>query len=93
MISLLAPRKVCIASATEDAWADPKGEFLSGYHAGKVYQLFGVSGYGLHDMPLPDTPLDGPVSYHIRTGFHEQMLGDWQHYWALADNLFPQSPK
>ncbi len=85
LISLMAPRPVCIASATEDLWADPKGEFLSGVHAAEVYNLFGANGLGTDVMPPPDTPLTGEVSYHLRTGKHEQTPEDWAHYLDLAD--------
>lgn len=85
LISLIAPRPVCIASATEDLWADPKGEFLSGVHAAEVYRLFGVEGLGTDVMPPPDTPLTGQVSYHLRTGKHDQAPQDWAHYLDLAD--------
>ena len=87
LISLMAPRPVCIASATEDTNADPKGEFLSGVHAAEVYALFGAKGLGTDIMPAPDVPITGEVSYHLRTGKHDQTLEDWQHYWALADRL------
>ncbi len=85
LISLMAPRPVCIASATEDLWADPKGEFLSGVHAAEVYRLFGAEGLGTDVMPPPDTPVTGEVSYHLRTGKHDQTAADWEHYFALAD--------
>ena len=85
LVALSAPRLVCIASATEDLWADPKGEFLSGYHASEVYRLFGVQGMPVSEMPAPDTPVTGEVSYHLRSGAHDQLLFDWQHYWDIAD--------
>lgn len=88
LISLIAPRPVCIASATEDLWADPKGEFLSGVHASEVYRLFGAEGLGTETMPPPDRPITGEISYHLRTGKHDQTLEDWLHYWSLADRLF-----
>jgi hypothetical protein len=85
LISLMAPRPVCIASATEDLWADPKGEFLSGVHAAEVYRLFGAEGLGTDVMPPPETPLTGEISYHLRTGKHDQTPADWAHYLDLAD--------
>lgn len=88
LVSLMAPRPVCVASATEDLWADPRGEFLSAYHAGSVYRLFGAPALLPEAMPPPDTPLSGAVSYHLRTGKHDQNKKDWAHYLDLADMFF-----
>lgn len=88
LISLIAPRPVCIASATEDIYADPKGEFLSGVHAAEVYRLFGAAGLGTDAMPPPDVPVTGEISYHLRTGKHDQAPQDWAHYLDLADIYF-----
>lgn len=88
LLSLMAPRALCIGSATLDRWADPKGEFLSGLHASEVYKLFGAKGMPVDEQPPPDTPVLGEISYQVRTGKHDIILGDWQMYWQAADRLW-----
>jgi hypothetical protein len=81
LIALIAPRPVYIASATEDQWADPRGEFLSGVYADAVYQLLGTNGFnGVTEMPEPDKSVGGKISYHIRTGRHDILEFDWIQY-------------
>ena len=88
LLSLIAPRVLCIGSATEDLWADPKGEFLAGVHASEVYQLFGVKGMPSDIHPAADVNLTGEVSYHMRTGLHNILLQDWDHYMSIAEKVF-----
>ena len=87
LIAMVAPRPVAVASATEDQWADPKGEFLSAYHAGPVYQLLGHCQTLKPNMPQPGEYVSGDVSYHYRVGVHDQIAFDWEHYLEVADKL------
>lgn len=84
LIALIAPRPVYIASATEDMWADPKGEFLSAKEASIIYNMYGIQGLSSISMPKPDTPLIGEVSYHLRTGKHDITKYDWEQYINFA---------
>ena len=87
LIALIAPRLVYVASASEDAWADPEGEFLSCVHAGPVYQLFDLQGVGATQMPGPQKPLHtGHIGYHIRTGKHNLTEYDWGRFMDFADH-------
>ena len=88
LIALMAPRPVYIASAQEDLWADPRGEFLSGKHAEPVYKLFGLEGLGVDDMPSADQPVGQSIGYHIRTGKHDVTAYDWDQYLAFAERHF-----
>ena len=88
LISLMAPRPVYIASAVEDEWADPHGEFLSGKHAGPVYELFGKSGVGVEKQPPLNQPVGDSIGYHIRTGKHDVTGFDWEQYLNFADRHF-----
>ena len=86
LIALMAPRLVYVASATEDDWADPLGEFLSCVNAEPAFQLAGAAGLGTNTMPEPDKPVhNGRIGYHIRTGTHNLTEFDWDNYMDFAD--------
>jgi len=85
LVALVAPRPVYVASATEDMWADPRGEFLSAKHATPVYHLFGKQGIEVEEMPVPDTQIGGYIGYHIREGKHNITALDWDNYIAFAN--------
>jgi len=85
LVSLIAPRYVYIASALEDAWADPKGEFLSGYYAGPVYELYGLKGLATNVQPMLHQPIMNDVGYHIREGKHDVTEYDWICFMDFAD--------
>ncbi|MCE4564222.1 acetylxylan esterase [Maribellus sp. CM-23] len=85
LIALIAPRPVYVASAEEDRWADPKGEFLSALYATPVFELYGKKGISQQEMPPVNQPLLNTVSYHIRTGEHNVKDYDWEQYIRWAD--------
>lgn len=89
LLALIAPRPLYVASASEDLWADPKGEYLSLYHAGPAYTL-----YGLETLENPEPPgIEEParteiMGYHRRNGKHDILLYDWSNYMDFADKAF-----
>ena len=91
LFALMAPRPVYAASAQADRWADPKGEYLSVYHAVPVYELYGEKPFdGLSEpaQPAVDQPVHGKrMGYHIRTGGHDVTPFDWTQYIRFADQF------
>ncbi|OQP62586.1 hypothetical protein A3860_28255 [Niastella vici] len=88
LLSLMAPRPLYVASAVEDTWSDPKGEFLSAKEASKVYALFGKKGIDADSMPALQQQVGGTVRYHIRAGKHAVTLYDWEQYLQFASEQF-----
>jgi hypothetical protein len=84
LIALIAPRPVLVTSATEDKWADPKGEFLSLVGADPVYRLLGTAGIAVTSQPPPDQFVNGPLAYLLRTGAHDVTKADWLAYLDFA---------
>ena len=84
-LAMAAPRPLYVASAVDDRWADPKGEFLAAVAAGPVWTLFGLEGLGTADWPPVDTPVGRTIGYHVRAGKHDLLEDDWRRFADHAD--------
>ena len=85
LLALIAPRPLYVASATEDLWADPRGEFLAAMQADPAWRLFGQEGLPVREQPAPDAPVTGTIGYHLRSGGHDVTAWDWERYLDFAD--------
>ena len=83
----MAPRPLYVASAEDDRWADPKGEFLGAFHAQSAYALFKKEGLGVTELPAVNQPKGKTIRYHVRTGGHDITAYDWEQYVKFAKEL------
>jgi len=85
LLAMAAPRPLYVASAIEDRWADPRGEFLACVAAEPVWRLFGLEGLGTAEWPAADAPVGSRIGYHVRSGEHDLLEYDWQRFADFAD--------
>jgi len=91
LLACIAPRPVYVHSGVEDTWADPRGEYLSAYHAGEVYRLLGKRGLESESSPaVGEAIIQSEVGYHIREGGHSIEMFDWLKYLEFAETHLKQ---
>lgn len=90
LLASIAPRPMFITGGEYDFWADPKGGWISAYHAAKAYELYGVPvAFASESQPdVGDTIMDGGIGYSFRTGFHGTDERDWENYMAFMEIHF-----
>ena len=81
LLALIAPRKLYVASAEDDLWADPKSEFLSCVAVNPIYKLYNKEGIVYDDYPQVNQKLHkGNIGYHMRSGSHSLIRYDWNSF-------------
>src|SRR5690606_15261980 len=89
LIALIAPRAVYVASAAEDLWADPKGQYLALKEAQPVYNLYDIETNLPPEMPKVNEQIIRPhMGFHNREGKHNMTPYDWQQFIRFADAYF-----
>lgn len=79
LLALVAPRPLYVMSAEKDSWADPRGEYLSAWHASEVYRLLGKKALTSADSPpVGEALVQQDLGYHVRPGGHSVNAYDWQ---------------
>ncbi len=89
LIALIAPRAVYVASADEDLWADPKGQYLALKEAQPVFKLYGIETNLPEEMPeVNQQIIRSHAGFHNRKGKHNMTPYDWQQFIRFADSYF-----
>ena len=86
MLALIAPRLLYVASAEDDAWAGPVGEWRGIVSAGRAWAKAGFPHFEDHDPPAVGEPRRiGRLGYHLRRGPHDLIGYDWDRWMDLID--------
>ena len=90
LLGAIAPRGLYVTSASQDLWADPRGEYLAWFHAGEAFELYGDPPVEVSTPPAPNHPvIRGRRGYHIREGGHGLEEYDWERFMDFAEQLWP----
>ena len=78
LMAAIAPRLLYIASASNDVYADPEGEYLSGVLAGPAWNIYGKTGLENTEFPPCGKLIgSGSIGYYLREGEHDFMPENW----------------
>lgn len=80
LLSLMAPRRLYVASAVEDLWADPTAEFRACVAASSAYEALGLPGLVCPEgaPQVGQAYHQGRIGYHLRPGEHFLSREDWR---------------
>lgn len=80
LLSLMAPRRLYVASAVEDLWADPTAEFRACVAASSAYEALGLPGLVCPEgaPQVGQAYHQGRIGYHLRPGGHFLSREDWR---------------
>lgn len=89
LLALTAPRKLYIASAALDNWADPISEFLAAVAVTPVYELLDTDGLIIGAvLPKENEAFHkGNVGYHLRSGTHYLSRYDWNTFIKFIERV------
>lgn len=86
LLACMAPRKLYVASSSEDDWAGPQAKFYGAASADQIYHLYGKSDLEENRFPDVHRPIHkGQIGYHVRSGQHALTLYDWEQFMDLMD--------
>ena len=90
LIALVAPRPVLLTNASDDTWANPRGQFDMLLAAAPVYRLLGVPNpVAPAAFPAENVLVDSRLGYFIRPGGHDMGQTEWDAWLAFADKHLP----
>ena len=86
LLALTSPRALYVDCAADDLWGDPRGSYLSLFHAAPAFNLSGTYCTIPEAMPpLNKQVVSGKLGFHIRDGGHNMLLADWNRFMDFAD--------
>lgn len=85
LLGAIAPRFLCVGSASLDAWADPYSEQLCCCEASPAWEVNGHMGFvgPKESAHIGDSFHEGNIGYHLRDGIHFLGRTDWLQYMAF----------
>jgi len=87
LLALMAPRRLYVASAADDLWCDPRGEYLGLKAAAPFWSAFGIpSEFAEEPAFTPGSQVKaGALGWHLREGGHELTPYDWTRFMRFME--------